>query len=110
RGRPFGAITSAAPRMIRIALKLPNLQRFLIDIAQQSTARFAVETSRRDDHVAPLLAPLTALGFILNPIVPSLGRRVIGEISRFGDRGQKMVILAVKIRNQVELFSNRFNE
>src|SRR5207247_4622542 len=47
RRRTFGAITSAAPRILRIAFELLNLVGLFIDIGQQPARGLAAETSGR---------------------------------------------------------------
>ncbi len=110
RRRTFRTIAAAAPGVIRITLKFADPHCALIDIAQQSTARFAVKAGRRDDHVVLFFALLPTRRLVFRPIVPFLRRRIVREIARFDDRRQCFILGTMKIRDQAQLFGDRLDK
>ncbi len=75
RGRSFRTKASAARRMLRVAFKLRNLSRFLIDVGEKSASRFAVEADGGNKLIMLFDAARPGCGIVLDPIVPLLDRR-----------------------------------
>src|SRR5205807_9579705 len=71
RGRAFGAVASAASRILRIAFELLNRSRDFVDVREQPTRRLAVETGRRHKLITPLLTSRPCLRIQLSPIIPA---------------------------------------
>ncbi len=78
-GRPLGAVAPAAARVLRVALELLDLQRFLVHVGQQAACALAIEADRGDQHVAAGHPLGPRLAVPLRPVVPVLGWRVAGE-------------------------------
>src|SRR5262249_17525518 len=79
RRRTFRAVTPTAARMHRIAFELLDAQRVLVDVGEQPARRFAVETNRRDQLVAPRNLSRPRDRIELLPVVPAPDRRIGGQ-------------------------------
>ena len=81
RCRPLRAVPTAAPRMFGVALDLPDLAALFVDVGEQATAGFTVETGRRNGGV---------LGWgtsrlVLDPVVPPIGIGIGPQFTLGGD-------------------------
>lgn len=79
RGRAFGAVSPAGSGVVGVALELAHAAGGLVHVGQQAAGGFAVETGGGHHVVGFFLAARPGLGFILRPVVPALGGRVVCE-------------------------------
>src|SRR5574341_905033 len=118
--RPLGAVSSAAPWMNRIAFKLANLVSIFIDVSEQSTCRFAVETNSRNKRISPRDALRPGFTIPFDPVIPNFGRRILadspvgmddfGQFDRFAvGRGKLRDRSTCGSRGNCFYFSHRFS-
>jgi hypothetical protein len=90
--RSFGAISTSAAGMFRIAFEAPNTMRVLLDKTQQSARRFAIETDRRNDLAMLLDLARPLGGIVLDPVVPFFHGRITCQTTARGFQAQRIGI------------------
>ena len=81
RGRPLGAVAPARPRVLRVPFELPDLEGLPVHVGEEPARALAVEADGRYERVAAGDALRPRLGVVLDPIVPEVRRRVLGDAS-----------------------------
>src|SRR6266550_1480712 len=76
RRRAFGAISTSAAGMFRIAFEAPNAMGVLFDKSQQTACRLAVKANRWNDTAMLFDFARPLAGIVLDPIVPFFHRRI----------------------------------
>src|SRR5260370_36276460 len=81
RGWTFRTKASAAGWMLRVAFKLRDLPRFLIDVCKKPAGRFAVEADGGNEVVMLFDATRPGVRIEFNAVVPLLHRRARVELA-----------------------------
>lgn len=108
-GRAFGAVAPAGGGVVGVALELAHIARGFVHVGQQAAGGFAVEARRGHHIVGFFLAARPGFGFVLRPVVPALGGRVVGEGTAGLEAFERLLAL-VQFGNKADGFGEFFDD